>query len=96
VYWEAGLHARRPPRPAAALRVQGDTVLAECCSRGTRADGSTFARAGMTVQGMVGLRIGRQRLYMEPLQGDPDTVGSGVVQEMGRRTRDRRPGDGER
>jgi hypothetical protein len=45
---------------------------------------------------MVGLRIGRQRLYMEPLQGDPDTVGSGVVQEMGRRTRDRRPGDGER
>jgi len=66
----------------------GDTVLAEWCWHGTRADGSTFARAGVTVHGVLDDRIVWQRLYMEPVQGDPETVGAWVVKEMGRRGRD--------
>jgi hypothetical protein len=41
----------------------------------------------MTVQGVVGERIAWQRIYMEPVRGDPETIGAWIVREMARRRR---------
>jgi hypothetical protein len=41
----------------------------------------------MTVQGVVGERIAWQRIYMEPVRGDPETIGAWIVKEMARRRR---------
>jgi limonene-1,2-epoxide hydrolase len=85
-YWESAMDGAGDVR-AELLRcvADGSTVLAEWCWRGTRRDGSTFARAGMTVHGVVDDRIAWQRLYMEPVRGDAETVGAWVVEEMERR-----------
>lgn len=87
-YWEEALADAGEIR-AELLRcvADGDTVLAEWCWHGTRADGTSFARAGMTVQGVLGDRIAWQRLYMEPVRGDAESVGAWIVREMGRRPR---------
>jgi ketosteroid isomerase-like protein len=85
-YWEEALGGAGEIRAELQRCVaDGDTVLAEWCWHGTRPDGTSFARAGMTVHGIVGERIMWQRLYMEPVQGDADTVGAWVVREMRRR-----------
>jgi limonene-1,2-epoxide hydrolase len=85
-YWEEALTGVADIR-AELLRCATDrhVVFAEWCWHGTRGDGSTFARAGITVQGVLGERIVWQRLYMEPVRGDPDTVGAWIVKELGRR-----------
>jgi len=62
----------------------GDTVWAEWCWQGTRVDGTEFARAGVTIYGVRNGRITWIRLYMEPVQGDPSTVGEWIMRELGR------------
>ncbi len=44
-----------------------DTAWAEWCWHGERADGTPFARAGVTIYGLRGDRIAWVRLYMEPV-----------------------------
>jgi limonene-1,2-epoxide hydrolase len=85
-YWEAALDGVGEIH-AKLLRcaTDGDTVLTEWCWNGTRADGTSFARAGVTVQGVVGERIAWQRTYMAPVRGDPETVGAWIVKEMASR-----------
>ena len=85
-YWEQVL-ASDTQFHAELLRCTGDarTAWAEWCWTGARADGSTFARAGVTIYGLENDRIAWMRLYMEPVQGDPDTVGRWVMSELGRR-----------
>ena len=85
-YWQEALEGAGEIR-ARLMRcaTDGDTVLTEWCWYGTRRDGSSFARAGMTVQGIVGGRIAWQRVYMEPVRGDPETVGAWIVTEMASR-----------
>jgi ketosteroid isomerase-like protein len=87
-YWETALEGTGDVR-AELLRcvADGDTVLAEWCWQGTRRDGSRFARAGMTVHGVVDDRIAWQRLYLEPVRGDAESVGAWVVKEMTRNSR---------
>jgi len=88
VYWEAALDgAGEVHAELLHTATDGQTVLTEWCWHGTRADGSSFARAGMTVQGVVGERIAWQRIYMEPVRGDPETIGAWIVREMARRRR---------
>jgi len=60
----------------------GDTAWAEWCWHGERADGTPFARAGVTVYGLRRDRIAWMRLYMEPIHGDPLTVGEWVMHEL--------------
>jgi len=60
----------------------GDTAWAEWCWHGRRADGTPFARAGVTVYGLTGDRIAWMRLYMEPVHGDPVTVAEWVMHEL--------------
>jgi ketosteroid isomerase-like protein len=87
-YWaEALIGAGDLQAEVKSCAVDCDTVLAEWCWHGNREDGSAFARAGVTVHRVDGDRIVWQRLYMEPVQGDPATVGAWVVQEMARRSR---------
>jgi hypothetical protein len=45
-------------------------------------DGRPFARAGVTVYGLRAGRIAWVRLYMEPVQGDADTVAEWIVGEL--------------
>ena len=59
-----------------------DIAWAEWCWHGERADGTPFARAGVTIYGLRGERIAWMRLYMEPVEGDPDTVGSWIMREL--------------
>ncbi len=61
-----------------------DAAWAEWCWHGTRVYGKAFARAGVTVYGVRSGRISWIRLYMEPVQGDPDTVAEWVVKELTR------------
>jgi limonene-1,2-epoxide hydrolase len=84
-YWEQVLDGGGDVR-AKLFRcaADGDTVLSEWCWYGTRVDGSHFARAGMTVHGVVDGRIAWQRLYLEPVRGDAETVGAWVMKEIGR------------
>jgi ketosteroid isomerase-like protein len=85
-YWEDALEGAGDVRARLyRCAADGDTVLSEWCWHGTRVDGSAFARAGMTVHGIVDGRIAWQRLYLEPVRGDAETVGAWVVKEMGRR-----------
>jgi ketosteroid isomerase-like protein len=56
-----------------------DTAWAEWCWHGTRVNGKSFARAGVTVYGLRSGRISWVRHYMEPVQGDPDTVAEWIV-----------------
>jgi ketosteroid isomerase-like protein len=83
-YWEQALTGTGDVR-AKLFRcaADGDTVLSEWCWHGTRVDGTTFTRAGMTVHGIVDGRIAWQRLYLEPIRGDADTVGAWLLAEMG-------------
>ena len=87
-YWEQALTSNGDVR-AKLFRcaADGDTVLSEWCWHGTRVDGSSFARAGMTVHGIVDDKIAWQRLYLEPIRGDDDTVGAWLLKEMGRSPR---------
>src|SRR3954470_16894517 len=50
-----------------------DTIWAEWCWHGERADRQPFARAGVTIYGLRDGKIAWIRLYMEPVQGDPLT-----------------------
>jgi ketosteroid isomerase-like protein len=59
-----------------------DTAWAEWCWHGERSDGTPFARAGVTIYGLRGDRIAWMRLYMEPVEGDPVTVGSWIMHEL--------------
>jgi ketosteroid isomerase-like protein len=82
-YWEqvldgAGTFQAKLLRCAGA----GDTAWAEWCWHGERADGTPFARAGVTVYGLRRDRIAWMRLYMEPVHGDPSTVGEWVMHEL--------------
>jgi len=82
-YWEQVLggpgdfHAK-------LLRSAGtrETAWAEWCWHGQRRDGTPFARAGVTIYGLRGDRIAWIRLYMEPVQGDPATLGEWIMQEL--------------
>jgi len=87
-YWEQALEGAGDVQ-AKLLRcaADGDTVLSEWCWYGTRADGSSFARSGMTVHGVVDGKIAWQRLYLEPVRGDAESVGAWVLKEMGRSVR---------
>jgi ketosteroid isomerase-like protein len=59
-----------------------DTAWAEWCWHGERSDGTPFARAGVTIYGLRGDRIAWMRLYMEPVEGDPVTLGSWIMHEL--------------
>jgi ketosteroid isomerase-like protein len=82
-YWEQVLGGPGAFQ-AKLLRCAGsrDTAWAEWCWHGERADGTPFARAGVTVYGLRGDRISWIRLYMEPVHGDPGTVAGWIVQEL--------------
>ena len=82
-YWEQVLCAGGDFQ-AKLLRCAADehTAWAEWCWHGTRVDGRPFARAGVTVYGLRDGRIAWVRLYMEPIQGDPDTVAEWVMREL--------------
>jgi ketosteroid isomerase-like protein len=88
-YWEQVLSSEGDFH-ADLLRAAGDahTAWAEWCWTGTRADGSRFARAGVTIYGVEREHITWVRLYMEPVQGEPDSLGRWMVSELGRRAPD--------
>jgi ketosteroid isomerase-like protein len=91
-YWEQVL-AGDVDFHAKLLRCMGDghTAWAEWCWHGTRADGTPFARAGVTIYGLRDGRIAWIRLYMEPIQADQDTVAEWIVHELTSAARDRPP-----
>jgi ketosteroid isomerase-like protein len=60
----------------------GNTVWAEWCWKGTREDGTTFVRAGVSIYGIAEGRIRWLRVYMEPVQGDPATIAEWAMQEL--------------
>ena len=82
-YWEQVI-GERGRFHAKLLRSTGtpDTAWAEWCWHGERADGTQFARAGVTIYGVRSGRIAWMRLYMEPVEGDPVTVGSWIMREL--------------
>jgi ketosteroid isomerase-like protein len=82
-YWEQVL-AGGGDFQAKLLRCAGDdeTVWAEWCWHGTRRDGASFARAGVSVYGLREGRIEWIRLYMEPIQGDPETIAGWVMRDL--------------
>ena len=82
-YWEQVINDEGRFQ-AKLLRCTGtpDTAWAEWCWHGERADGTPFARAGVTIDGLRGGRIAWMRLYMEPVEGDPVTVGSWIMREL--------------
>jgi ketosteroid isomerase-like protein len=82
-YWELVLGSGGDFK-ADLLRSAGteDTAWAEWCWHGKRRDGSTFARAGVTIYGLRDGRIAWIRLYMEPIQGDPETIAGWVMRDL--------------
>jgi ketosteroid isomerase-like protein len=75
---------------AKLLRCSGSpgTAWAEWCWHGERADGTPFARAGVTVYGLRGDKVEWIRLYMEPVQGDPDSLGAWIMRDLTSRADD--------
>jgi ketosteroid isomerase-like protein len=82
-YWQA-VFEDSPDLQAEVLRATADmdTAWIEWCWHGSRADGTTFARAGVIICGVSDERIAWSRLYMEPVQGDPDTVAEWVLHDL--------------
>jgi len=62
-----------------------DTACSEWCWQGTRRDGTSFARAGVLIYGVRDERIAWMRLYMEPIQGEAQTVADWVLHELAMR-----------
>jgi ketosteroid isomerase-like protein len=60
----------------------GDTAWAEWCWHGERADGTPFARAGVTIYGLRAGKIAWIRLYMEPVHSDPVTLAGWIMHDL--------------
>lgn len=58
--------------------VDGDTVWAEWSWQGNKRDGTPFAMAGITLQGVQDGRIAWARLYMEPVEHEAKAAGQAV------------------